>query len=117
MSQPELTDLYRNATGFLFPSLHETFGMPILEAMASGCPVITSHDTGCAEIAGDAALLVDPRSVEAISAAMQSLIEHERLRADLRARGLARAAEFTWEKSARKHLDVFEQALRGRTFA
>jgi glycosyltransferase involved in cell wall biosynthesis len=107
----ELAKWYRGALGFVLPSLRESFGMPILEAMACGCPVITSHNTGCAEIAGDAALLINPRSVEDIANAMQHLVEDKSLRQSLRQKGLARAQQFTWRKSAEKHLKVFEAVL------
>lgn len=111
-STDELADLYRNATAFVFPSLHETFGMPILEAMACGCPVITSNVTACPEVAGDAALLVDPRSVSDLTGAMRCLAEDASLRADLRERGLRRASLFTWQRSAEQHLKIFEQVLQ-----
>lgn len=106
-----LATLYRNATAFVFPSLHETFGMPILEAMASGCPVITSHDSACAETAGDAALLVDPRNVEEIAAAMTHVVRDSDMRDELRRKGLRRARTFTWRNCAKEHLAVFEAAL------
>ncbi|MBE9554563.1 MAG: glycosyltransferase family 4 protein [Proteobacteria bacterium] len=111
-SAPEIADLYRKATAFVFPSLHETFGMPILEAMACGCPVITSNVTACPEVAGDAALLIDPRSVAELAGAMRRLAEDASLCADLRERGLKRANQFTWRRSAEQHLKVFEDALR-----
>jgi glycosyltransferase involved in cell wall biosynthesis len=111
----ELAKWYRSALGFVFPSLHETFGMPILEAMACGCPVITSHNTGCAEIAGDAALLVNPRSVDDISDKMKHLIGDEALRKSLRQKGMIRAQKFTWKKSAEEHLKVFEKVLKERS--
>ncbi len=114
LSHEQLVPLYQGAMGFLFPSLRETFGMPIIEAMACGCPVITSNVTGCAEIAGDAAILVDPRSTEAITNAMESIVKDRLLRRQLREKGLKRAAQFTWRKSAEKHLKVFENALRGK---
>ncbi|GAW94026.1 glycosyltransferase family 4 protein [Calderihabitans maritimus] len=110
----ELATLYQGAVGFIFPSLHETFGMPILEAMACGCPVITSNVTACPEVAGDAALLVNPRSVDEITQAMLRLAEDKSLREELRQKGLARAKEFTWRKSAEKHLEVFRQVWRGK---
>ena len=100
---------YQNALGFIFPSLHETFGMPILEAMACGCPVITSHHPGCAEIAGDAALMVNPYVVEEIAEAMKQLIVNTDLRKKLRHRGIERAKCFTWQKSAEEHLAVFRK--------
>jgi len=103
----ELAQLYRGALGFVFPSLHEGFGMPVLEAMASGCPVITSNVAACAEVAADAALLVNPRSVHDLACAMQRLVEDDSLRQALREKGLARAQQFSWRKSAEKHLEVF----------
>ena len=112
MSHEELVPLYQNAMGFVFPSLHETFGMPIIEAMACGCPVITSKISACAEVAGNAALLVNPRSVDEIAGAMRRLIEEPNLRIALRGKGIARAQTFTWRRSAEEHLKVFDEALR-----
>lgn len=114
-SPVQLASLYRGARGFIFPSLHETFGMPIIEAMACGCPVITSRDTACAEIAGDAALLVDPRSVSDIAAALHRFINNDQLLKTLREKGLARAKDFSWRKSAQEHLVVFRRILEGRS--
>ncbi|MCF6148435.1 MAG: glycosyltransferase family 4 protein [Candidatus Kuenenia sp.] len=108
----ELAKWYRGALGFVFPSLHETFGMPVLEAIACGCPVITSNNTACAEIANDAALLVNPRSEQDITYAMQRLLSDAALRDTLRKKGLARAQNFSWQKSAKEHLIVFEKVLR-----
>lgn len=108
----ELAKWYRGAIGFVFPSLHETFGMPVLEAMACGCPVITSNSTACAEIADDAALLVNPRSEQDITHAMQLLKKDASLRDALRKKGLDRAQNFSWQKSAKEHLIVFEKVLK-----
>ena len=113
LSHEQLSAYYRRALAFLFPSLRESFGMPILEAMASGCPVLTSRGSACEEVAGDAALLVDPRSVDEIRSAMVRLATDAELRAELRRRGLARARHFSWERSARSHGAVFQQALEG----
>ena len=110
-SHIELVRLYSGATAFVFPSLHETFGMPIVEAMACGCPVVTSNVTACPEVAGDAAILVNPRSVDEIAAAMEELISNEALRNDLRQKGLERAQQFTWKRSAEEHLKVFERVI------
>jgi len=107
----ELAKWYRGALGFVFPSLHESFGLPILEAMACRCPVITSNETACPEVSGNAALLVNPRSVDQIAQAMNRLVEDKPLRYYLRQRGLARAQQFTWRDSAKKHLEVFRNVL------
>lgn len=104
----ELACWYRGALGFIFPSIHETFGMPVLEAMACGCPVVSADGTAIPELAGDATILVNPRSVEEIASGIQRLVKDRSLRRRLRAKGLARARLFTWEKTAREHLDVFE---------
>ena len=109
LEHSELAGLYAGALVFVFPSLHETFGMPIVEAMASGCPVITARDTACGEVGGDAALLVDPRSIDDIAAAMRRLVDDDALRAQLVDAGLTRAGSFSWRESAARHLAVFER--------
>ena len=111
MEQDRLAELYRGAMGFLFPSLRESFGMPLVEAMACGCPVITSTGSACEEITAGAALLVNPRSTEEIASAIKKLVADEKLRKILQEEGIRRAAMFTWQKSAREHLKVFEGAL------
>ena len=108
LAHEELACWYRGALGFIFPSIHETFGMPVLEAMACGCPVVSADGTAIPELAGDATILVNPRSVEEIASGIQRLVKDRALRRRLRAKGLARARLFTWEKTAREHLDVFE---------
>lgn len=113
LPQEELASWYRGALALVFPSLRETFGMPIIEAMSCGCPVITSNITACAEIAGDAALLVNPRHVTEIAQAMNRLVEDELLRHDLIQKGLKHAEQFTWHRCAEKHLHIFQLAARG----
>lgn len=100
----DLPLLYGAATAFIFPTLYEGFGFPIVEAMACGCPVITSDISSMPEVADGAALLVDPLSVTAIRSAMQRLTEDAGLRDRLAAAGLCRAADFSWEKSAAETL-------------
>lgn len=107
----DLPALLSAATAFVFPSLYEGFGMPVLEAMACGAPVLTSSTSSLPEVAGDAALLVDPIDTAAIAAALARLATDEPLRADLRARGLARAAQFSWERCAHETLAVLLEAL------
>jgi glycosyltransferase involved in cell wall biosynthesis len=104
-----LAALYSAATGLVFPSLCEGFGLPILEAMACGCSVITSNGSAMAEVAGQAALRVDPESVPEIAAAMGQLASDEALRDRLRELGHARAARFTWEATARATLDAMKR--------
>ncbi len=111
LSHRELVTLYQKSMGFVFPSLYEGFGIPIIEAMACGCPVITSNVSACPEVAGDAALLVNPRSVNDIANAMQRLIDEPDLRQSLRLKGIDRAKMFSWRKCAEEHLRVFEQVL------
>jgi glycosyltransferase involved in cell wall biosynthesis len=107
----EVVALYRDALALVYPSLLEGFGLPILEAMASGAPVITSDRSSMPEVAGDAALLVDPVSEADLSSAMRRLLEDEACRRQLRKLGFARAAQFNWHQTARQTLAVFQEAL------
>lgn len=110
----DLPALYCMADGLLLPSLYESVGMPIMEAMAMGCPVLTSDRYGCREIAADAAVLVDPESVEDIASGMVRLIEDEPLRARLRAAGLERSRRFDWRSTAAGVLGVLEGICHAR---
>jgi glycosyltransferase involved in cell wall biosynthesis len=109
----DLPDLYRGAALFVYPSLYEGFGLPVLEAMACGTPVITSNRSSLPEVAGDAALLVDPTQPQALAAAMTSMLRDGELRQVLRSKGLTRAREFTWDAVAQKTLAVYD-AVSGR---
>jgi len=105
----DLPAFYNLADAFVFPSLYEGFGIPVLEAMASGCPVITTK-TGCSpEVAGGAAILVDPRNVQEISDAIDRVIHDQNLRARLIKDGLSNAAKFSWEKTALETLLLFRK--------
>lgn len=99
--------LYRHALMFVFPSLYEGFGMPILEAMANGCPTILADASCFPEIAGDAALYFNPIEKEDILSKMKLLVEDTQLRNNLIDRGNSRVKKFSWEECARKHMDVY----------
>jgi glycosyltransferase involved in cell wall biosynthesis len=112
MPERDLPALYSGATLFVFPSLYEGFGLPPLEAMACGTPVVCSNAASLPEVVGDAALMTDPTDVEGLAAAMFRVLTQPDLAADLRQRGLARAAQFTWERTAHDTLAVYEKVLR-----
>jgi glycosyltransferase involved in cell wall biosynthesis len=105
-----LPALYSGATAFVYPSLLEGFGMPVVEAMACGTPVITSDNSALKEIAGEAARLVDPLDVRSIRDALADVVEDARLRADLSERGVARAAQYSWQQTASLTLDAYREA-------
>jgi glycosyltransferase involved in cell wall biosynthesis len=105
-----LAAFYQMAEALLMPSLFESFGLPIVEAMASGCPVVTSNCYGALEIAADAAVLVDPKSVESIAAGIERALDDARLRTQLIERGYLRSRLFTWERCAAQTLHVLENA-------
>lgn len=107
VADEDLPALYAGASAFVFPSLYEGFGLPVLEAMACGTPVVTSNVSSLPEVAGDAALMVDPHDVDALAEAMQRLLTDGELQQDLRQKGLERAATFTWERTARETLQLY----------
>ena len=110
----ELAAWYARASIFAFPSLDEGFGMPVLEAMAAGTPVMTSSRSGLREVAGDAALLVDATRTESLVEGLRKLAQNEDLRKDLALRGRARAALFTWDKAVRETWEVYRGLLPAR---
>jgi len=109
----QLPSLYQMAEALLLPSLFESYGMPIAEAMAAGCAVLTANRFGTLEIAGNAALLVDPESVEAIAAGMAKLMDDASVRASFIAAGHERMRGMTWERCARQTLEVLENIAGG----
>jgi len=111
MPEETLAVMYRLAAVFVFPSLYEGFGLPPIEAMASGTPVVTSNVSSLPEVAGDAALLVDPYDPAAIADGIDRVLRDESLRRDLRVKGLARAKQFSWESSVRRVHDIYMQAV------
>jgi glycosyltransferase involved in cell wall biosynthesis len=112
VSEEELRALYRGASVFVFPSLDEGFGLTPLEAMAYGCPVVASREASLPEVCQAAAVFVDPRSVESIAEGMLTVLLDKDLRVRMIEAGLRRAAELTWENSAKQHLRLFEEVAR-----
>jgi glycosyltransferase involved in cell wall biosynthesis len=113
MPDETLAVLYRLAAVFVFPSLYEGFGLPPLEAMASGAPVVTSNVSSLPEVAGGAALLVDPYDPRAIADGIRRVLTDPALQASLRERGLRRAADFSWEQSVHRIRDIYREVADG----
>jgi glycosyltransferase involved in cell wall biosynthesis len=111
VDKPNLISLYRNAICLCFPSLFEGFGIPLVEAMAVGCPVVCSNTTSIPEVVGDAAVVVEPLDSRGFAQAIHSIMTDAKLRADLSDRGRSRARLFSTGKTAEGHLRVFEETL------
>lgn len=111
IDEKDLPLFYNVAEVFVFPSFYEAFGMPILEAMASGCPLITSNVYAMPEIAGDATVLVNPYNVNEIAEAIYNVLSDKNLRRRLIQKGLRRAKMFSWEKCAEEHLKVYKMVM------
>jgi glycosyltransferase involved in cell wall biosynthesis len=112
--ESDLPALYTAASVFAYPSLYEGFGLPVLEAMACGTPVVTSSVSSLPEVAGTAALLSDPHDSGALASALHSILGDENLRAELSSRGLTRARSFTWNQTARKTLALYHRVGQHR---
>lgn len=110
----ELAYLYNAATLFVYPSFYEGFGLPPLEAMACGTPVITSCTSSLPEVVGDAGLMVDPRNVEELTCAMTKILGNEALRHEMKEKGLQRASVFSWAETAKQTLRIYEKVLGRR---
>jgi glycosyltransferase involved in cell wall biosynthesis len=112
LSDDEVAALMSAAAVFVYPSLYEGFGLPVLEAMQAGAPVIISRDAALREVAGDAAVTVDAESSAAMARAIVELVGNPLWRGELRERGLKRAAQFSWRQTARRTREVYVEALR-----
>lgn len=110
VSAEELPALYAGAEAFVFPSLYEGFGLPILEAMACGTPVVASRAGSLPEVAGEAALLIDPHDDEELTKAMETVLSDRRMREGLRRKGLEQAERFGWERTAKATLEILLEA-------
>lgn len=108
----DLVSLYNAATVFVFPSLYEGFGLPVLEAMACGTPVVTSRAGSLEEVAGDGAYFVEPESVESISHGLERVWKSKEIQKELQEKGLKRAHEFSWHKTASETIKVYENVLK-----
>jgi len=111
VSQKLIPDLYRGATLFVYPSFYEGFGLPVIEAMASGVPVITSNISSFPEVVGDSGLLVNPYEADELRGAMIKILEDPKTRKELSEKGLERAKLFSWDKCARETLTVYQKVL------
>jgi glycosyltransferase involved in cell wall biosynthesis len=112
LSDEEVRAFLREATLFAYPSLYEGFGLPVLEAMACGAPVVTSNVSSLPEVVGDAGIMIDPLDVNALTDALDCVLSDSALRERLRQKGLEQAREFTWEATARRTLAIYEDAHR-----
>jgi glycosyltransferase involved in cell wall biosynthesis len=112
VAEDDLVALYNAAVGLVYPSIYEGFGLPVVEAMACGRPVIAANTSSLPEVAGDAAILVDPFSVPALHAAMATLLTEPDTAAALATRGLARAGEFSWQRTAAAAVEAYRAAIR-----
>ena len=110
VADEDLAAIYTNALMFVYPSFYEGFGLPPLEAMQCGVPVITSNTSSLPEVVGDAAIMIDPQSANELEAAMYSLYTDQNLRYNLSAKGMERAKLFSWKKCAEKTIDVYRKA-------
>ncbi|MCS4054462.1 glycosyltransferase family 4 protein [Salinibacter ruber] len=113
-SHEDLVSWYNGCKAFVFPSIRETFGMPVAEAMSCGAPIITSDGTGCKEVAKDAAILVNPYSVESIAAAFKEVEESSTIRNELAKKSMDRSKALRWSKSAKQHISLFKQTANIR---
>ena len=111
VSEQDKPYIIRGADIFVYPSIYEGFGLPVLEAMASGTPCITSNTSSMPEVAGDAALLIDPNETDSLVAALKSMLADSELRADLAAKGIEQARKFNWKQTAVDTYEVYQKAI------
>jgi glycosyltransferase involved in cell wall biosynthesis len=110
----EIVSLYRNAAVFVYPSLYEGFGLPVLEAMAQGCPVIASNVSSLPEVVGDAAVLIDPFNTTELAEAIIKVLGDDELKREMSNKGINRAKLFSWDRTAEKYVEVFDSVLTNK---
>ncbi|MER3570476.1 MAG: glycosyltransferase family 1 protein, partial [Patescibacteria group bacterium] len=110
----EIIKLYKSVDVFLYPSLYEGFGLPVIEAMACGCPVITSNTSSLPEITNDAAILVNPLNVNELAKAIINLIKDDSLKIELSKKGIEQAKKFSWEKSCQELFELVKKIYDNR---
>jgi glycosyltransferase involved in cell wall biosynthesis len=111
VSDEDLVKLYNTADLFVYPSLYEGFGLPPLEAMACGCPVITSNTSSLPEVVGDAGIMIDPNDINSLTESMHKILTNKEIREDMSRKSLERAEMFSWKKTANETWNVYEDAL------
>ena len=110
--EKDMADFYSTLDLFLYPIEYAGFGLPPLEAMACGCPVITSNTSSLPEVVGDAGIMVDPNNVDELAKQMERVLTDEKLRKEMIKKGLKQAKKFSWEKCARETLKVYEEVIK-----
>lgn len=113
VTDDQLIALYQNAALFVLPTLYEGFCLPVLEAMACGTPVITSHVSSLPEVVGDAAILIDPNNIDELAGAIYNVLANKDLQKELREKGIRQAKKFSWSETAKQTLRVYEEVLSG----
>jgi glycosyltransferase involved in cell wall biosynthesis len=114
LTDEEIVSLYRNAAVFVYPSLYEGFGLPVVEAMAQGCPVIASNASSVPEVVGDAAMLIDPLNTAELAQAMIRVLTDDELKREMSIRGIKRSKLFSWDITAKRYMEVFDRVLMAK---
>ena len=111
LPREDLVPLYAGAALFVYPSLYEGFGMPLLEAMASGVPIVAAKTSSIPEVIGNAGILVDPLNISEMAEAVRRVLSDPSLRASLTEKGIQRARGFTWERAAQETLRIYQEVI------
>jgi glycosyltransferase involved in cell wall biosynthesis len=115
LTDSEVLSLYGGADVFVYPSLYEGFGLPVLEAIACGCPVIASNVSSLPEVVGEAGLLVDPYNIEALARAIRTVLDDDELKREMSRKGIAQAQKFSWAKAGAELLAVCQEVAQRKS--